>query len=283
MSSHLGVVDVGCRLPDGASLFSSLTFSFAPVRTGLVGPNGIGKTTLLEILVGRRAPTAGTVTRAARVSYLPQVASFGAGALVSDALGLTAALAADEHIARADPRRFRAARRPLGPAGENRAHVRAAARIARRAVAADRQPERRRGGARPPRRAPARGARLPGPRRADKPSRPRGPGVRLRVGGDLAEGADRRQPRPGPACAGGSDRRAGTAGAEGLRRRFRILPRAAPHRARRSRPGTDQGRAPPRAGSTGGPADTGAAGATTGGRPEARKPWGAAADCRGRP
>lgn len=40
---------------------------------GLVGENGSGKTTLMKILVGALAPDAGTVTKAGRLGYCPQV------------------------------------------------------------------------------------------------------------------------------------------------------------------------------------------------------------------
>lgn len=46
-------------------------------RIGLVGPNGVGKTTLLRILMGLEEPTSGVVTRARglRMGYLPQNAT----------------------------------------------------------------------------------------------------------------------------------------------------------------------------------------------------------------
>ena len=45
-------------------------------RIGLVGPNGIGKTTLLRILVGEESPSGGQVSRARNltIGYLPQEA-----------------------------------------------------------------------------------------------------------------------------------------------------------------------------------------------------------------
>jgi ATP-binding cassette subfamily F protein 3 len=60
-------------------LFANVSFSVAKgARLALVGPNGIGKTTLLRILVGQEEPSSGTVMRARnlRIGYLPQEADF---------------------------------------------------------------------------------------------------------------------------------------------------------------------------------------------------------------
>ncbi len=56
-------------------LFNGLTFAIPPrARIAIVGPNGIGKTTLLRILAGLDVPTSGQVHRARglRLGYLPQ-------------------------------------------------------------------------------------------------------------------------------------------------------------------------------------------------------------------
>jgi len=60
-------------------LFAGVTFSVAKgARLAIVGPNGIGKTTLLRILIGQEEPSGGTITRAKslRVGYLSQEADF---------------------------------------------------------------------------------------------------------------------------------------------------------------------------------------------------------------
>jgi len=58
-------------------LFSDLTFSIPHrARIGLVGANGIGKTTLLKILLGEEEPSAGKISKARGIQtgYLPQEA-----------------------------------------------------------------------------------------------------------------------------------------------------------------------------------------------------------------
>src|SRR5512132_2810786 len=60
-------------------LFANVSFSVAKgARLALVGPNGIGKTTLLRILIGEGEASSGTVTRARslQIGYLSQEADF---------------------------------------------------------------------------------------------------------------------------------------------------------------------------------------------------------------
>jgi ATP-binding cassette subfamily F protein 3 len=60
-------------------LFTNISFSVSKgSRLALVGPNGIGKTTLLRIIVGADEASSGTVhrARAANIGYLPQEADF---------------------------------------------------------------------------------------------------------------------------------------------------------------------------------------------------------------
>jgi ATPase subunit of ABC transporter with duplicated ATPase domains len=59
----------------GRVLFASLDLHLGRQRVGVVGPNGTGKTTLLEIMMGRRVPTAGSVVR-----DLPRIGSIEQGA-----------------------------------------------------------------------------------------------------------------------------------------------------------------------------------------------------------
>ena len=72
MSSLLTLQDVSCVTADGRSLFSGINFSVTEGRIGLVGRNGIGKSTLLKIMSGDLLPLSGTVTRSGRIGMLQQ-------------------------------------------------------------------------------------------------------------------------------------------------------------------------------------------------------------------
>ncbi|HEX8387092.1 MAG TPA: ABC-F family ATP-binding cassette domain-containing protein [Rubricoccaceae bacterium] len=100
MSTPLGAAGLSYSQPDGTPLFSALTFHLEPGRTGLVGRNGVGKTTLLDLLAGVRTPTHGRVLRAGRVAYLPQAVALDPEASVAGALGVAEPWAALDRIAR---------------------------------------------------------------------------------------------------------------------------------------------------------------------------------------
>jgi len=75
----------------GQTLFRDLSWRIADgERIGLVGPNGVGKTTLCRILAGLEEPDEGVVSRArdASIGYLAQeVTTTGPGSVLAEALG----------------------------------------------------------------------------------------------------------------------------------------------------------------------------------------------------
>ncbi|MCP4140750.1 MAG: ABC-F family ATP-binding cassette domain-containing protein [Chloroflexi bacterium] len=68
-------------------IFSGLNFTIEHgSRMAIVGPNGVGKTTLLRILIGKDTPSEGRVTKAKklRIGYLPQAKDFQSDSTVWD-------------------------------------------------------------------------------------------------------------------------------------------------------------------------------------------------------
>lgn len=75
--SLLTTHDIQCSTAVGP-LFSHVSLSVQPHdRIGLVGKNGVGKTTLFHVLAGATEPDVGTMVRHSRVRYVPQVAHTG--------------------------------------------------------------------------------------------------------------------------------------------------------------------------------------------------------------
>ncbi|WP_431861139.1 ABC-F family ATP-binding cassette domain-containing protein [Azospirillum sp.] len=79
--------------PDGRTVLTDLDLSFGRERTGLVGRNGVGKTTLLTLITGERAPRAGRVSVSGTLGLLKQTVRPGADETVADLFGVTGALA----------------------------------------------------------------------------------------------------------------------------------------------------------------------------------------------
>ncbi len=97
------------RVHGGRTIFSGLSWTLHDgERIGLVGPNGVGKSTLLRTLAGIEPPEEGAVTlrRGARVAYLPQEYSGEPGrGVLAELLAARADLAAlEDRIAAAEAR-----------------------------------------------------------------------------------------------------------------------------------------------------------------------------------
>jgi len=72
MQSIITITGVSYELVDGRTLFENLNFTLDSKLTALVGPNGIGKTTLAKLITGELAPTKGTVRKSGAISFFSQ-------------------------------------------------------------------------------------------------------------------------------------------------------------------------------------------------------------------
>ncbi len=89
MSHFITLDQLGYQLPDGNPLINDLTLSFTSGRTGLVGANGVGKSTLLRLIAGSLQPSQGHVTANGKLALLQQQLNVSPDRTVADSLGVT--------------------------------------------------------------------------------------------------------------------------------------------------------------------------------------------------
>src|SRR5688500_11061384 len=79
--------------PDGHSLLSDLDLSFGPERAGLVGRNGVGKTTLFKLISGELRAHSGTVAVNGSLGILRQIVQIDPTETIASLFGAVDALA----------------------------------------------------------------------------------------------------------------------------------------------------------------------------------------------
>ena len=101
MTAFLTLSAAACRTPDGRELFSNLDLAIGAERIGLVGRNGVGKTSLLRLIAGELEPSAGTLSVTGRIGVLRQTPP-AANASLGDLLGVSEPLARLARIERGE-------------------------------------------------------------------------------------------------------------------------------------------------------------------------------------
>jgi ATPase subunit of ABC transporter with duplicated ATPase domains len=101
MPASISLHHLSYSTPDGQPLLSDLSLTFGSQRTGLVGRNGTGKSTLLRLMLGELAPLSGTIEITGTLGMLRQTVQ-APHAAVADALGVAAALALLDRIERGE-------------------------------------------------------------------------------------------------------------------------------------------------------------------------------------
>ncbi len=72
MNNIVSATKVAFEFPNGCKIFDQLNFSINNSITALVGPNGVGKTTLAKLISGQLLPTSGEISLNTVVTYFEQ-------------------------------------------------------------------------------------------------------------------------------------------------------------------------------------------------------------------
>src|SRR5258705_9249687 len=91
MSYSIVVSGLSFAWPDGEPVFTELDVSVSAGRTGLIGANGTGKSTLLKLIAGELKPQGGTVFVNGTLGYLRQDVTLDASMPVDAVLGIAGA------------------------------------------------------------------------------------------------------------------------------------------------------------------------------------------------
>ena len=92
MPASISLSNLSWSTPDGTPLFTDLDLTFGPERTGLVGRNGTGKSTLLRVIAGHAPPATGQANVAGSIAMMRQEALEHPEETVADLLGARQAL-----------------------------------------------------------------------------------------------------------------------------------------------------------------------------------------------
>ncbi|OKI85086.1 ribosomal protection-like ABC-F family protein [Micromonospora sp. CB01531] len=88
--------------PDDTPVFQDLSFTVGAGRTGLVAPNGTGKSTLLKLIAGELRPDTGSVSVTGTLGYLPQSLPLTGDLTVAEVLGVAAIIQAIDAVESGD-------------------------------------------------------------------------------------------------------------------------------------------------------------------------------------
>ncbi|OBG92344.1 ABC transporter [Mycobacterium sp. E136] len=91
--------DLSFAWPDDTLLFDGLSFTVGEGRTGLIAPNGAGKSALLKLIAAELTPTSGSVTVDGRLGYLPQSLPYIAHRTVAELIGVAPVIEALDALA----------------------------------------------------------------------------------------------------------------------------------------------------------------------------------------
>ena len=93
------------KIPDSTICLEQVSLSFAQKKYAIIGENGIGKTTLLNLISGKLKPLAGNILCDAKIELMPQSYNdynnfngFNNSQTIADILGVSAQINALKNI-----------------------------------------------------------------------------------------------------------------------------------------------------------------------------------------
>ncbi|MFK4809462.1 ABC-F family ATP-binding cassette domain-containing protein [Devosia sp. ZW T5_3] len=93
MPASITLHQVSYSTPDNQPLFTGLDLSFGNERTGLIGRNGTGKSTLLRLVTGEVSPSSGSISVTGTLGVLEQSVQVDPAETVAGHLGIAGELA----------------------------------------------------------------------------------------------------------------------------------------------------------------------------------------------
>ncbi len=92
-SPSITIANLGWSTPDGRAVLSGLDLHFQRERIGIVGRNGVGKSTLLRLLTGELSPASGSIALDGSIAMLRQTVQVTADESIADLFDARAGLA----------------------------------------------------------------------------------------------------------------------------------------------------------------------------------------------
>lgn len=96
---HIQIHQLSYIYPGQEPLLQHLSLNLEPRKIGLVGRNGVGKSTLLKCITGELVPTDGTISQTGTLSYCSQLGGFKTASTIADALDIAEKIQALANIA----------------------------------------------------------------------------------------------------------------------------------------------------------------------------------------